>query len=59
MGHAGVYVMRVVDVKSAQGKTFVITDGGMNHHLTAAGNMGQVFRKSFPLLNLTRMEELN
>ncbi len=57
VGHAGIYVMRVVDVKSAQGKTFVITDGGMNHHLTATGNMGQVFRKSYPLANLTRMDE--
>jgi diaminopimelate decarboxylase len=28
----------------------------MNHHLTATGNMGQVFRKAYPLLNLTRME---
>ena len=27
----------------------------MNHHLTATGNMGQVFRKAYPLLNLTRM----
>jgi diaminopimelate decarboxylase len=52
---AGVYVTRVVDVKQMRGKTFAITDGGMNHHLTATGNMGQVFRKSYPLLNLTRM----
>src|SRR5215210_2372778 len=52
---AGVYVTRVVDVKQVRGKTFVVTDGGMNHHLTATGNMGQVFRKSYPLLNLTRM----
>jgi diaminopimelate decarboxylase len=51
---AGVYVTRVVDVKQMRGKTFVVTDGGMNHHLTATGNMGQVFRKSYPLLNLTR-----
>jgi diaminopimelate decarboxylase len=28
----------------------------MNHHLTATGNMGQVFRKAYPLLNLTRMD---
>jgi diaminopimelate decarboxylase len=27
----------------------------MNHHLTATGNMGQVFRKAYPLLNLSRM----
>jgi diaminopimelate decarboxylase len=52
---AGVYVTRVVDVKQMRGKTFAVTDGGMNHHLTATGNMGQVFRKSYPLLNLTRM----
>jgi diaminopimelate decarboxylase len=53
---AGVYVTRAVDVKKTRGKTFVVTDGGMNHHLTATGNMGQVFRKAYPLLNLTRME---
>jgi len=53
---AGVYVTRAVDVKETRGKTFVVTDGGMNHHLTATGNMGQVFRKAYPLLNLTRME---
>src|SRR5919112_416308 len=52
---AGVYVTRAVDVKRTRGKTFVVTDGGMNHHLTATGNMGQVFRKSYPLLNLSRM----
>ena len=26
----------------------------MNHHLTATGNMGQVFRKAYPLMNLSR-----
>ena len=38
-----------------KGKTFVTTDGGMNHHLTATGNMGQFFRKAYPILNLSRM----
>ena len=55
VAEAGVYVTRAVDVKQMRGKTFVVTDGGMNHHLTATGNMGQVFRKSYPLLNLSRM----
>jgi diaminopimelate decarboxylase len=54
---AGVYVTRVVDVKGMKGKTFVTTDGGMNHHLTATGNMGQVFRKAYPLLNLSHTGE--
>lgn len=51
---AGLYVTRAVDVKEVRGKTFVVTDGGMNHHLTATGNMGQVFRKPYPLMNLSR-----
>ncbi len=55
---SGVYVTRAVDVKRTRGKTFVVTDGGMNHHLTATGNMGQVFRKAYPLLNLTRMSSV-
>jgi diaminopimelate decarboxylase len=53
---AGLYVTRVVDIKSTRGTTFVVADGGMNHHLTATGNMGQVFRKAFPLANLSRLE---
>jgi diaminopimelate decarboxylase len=53
---AGIYVTRVVDVKDTRGTTFVVTDGGMNHHLTATGNMGQVFRKPFPLANLSRLD---
>src|SRR5918997_97965 len=53
---AGVYITRAVDVKQMRGKTFVTTDGGMNHRLTATGNMGQVFRKAYPILNLSRAE---
>ena len=54
--HAGIYVTRVVDTKTTRGRAFAITDGGMSHHLTATGNMGQVFRKAFPLLNLSRLD---
>ena len=53
---AGVYVMRAIDRKVTRDKAFLVTDGGMNHHLTATGNMGQVFRKAFPLLNLSRLD---
>ncbi len=55
VAEAGLYVTRVVDVKQMRGQIFAVTDGGMNHHLTATGNMGQVFRKSYPLLNLSRV----
>ncbi|MDI3339686.1 MAG: type III PLP-dependent enzyme [Sphaerobacter sp.] len=53
VAEAGVYLTRVVDVKRVRGKTFVVTDGGMNHHISATGNWGQVFRKPYPILNLS------
>ncbi len=55
VAEAGVYVTRVVDVKWSRGKKFIVTDGGMNHHITATGNFGQVFRKSYPMAALTTL----
>jgi diaminopimelate decarboxylase len=49
VAEAGVYVTRVIDVKTSRGKTFAVTDGGMNHHIAATGNFGQVFRKPYPI----------
>ena len=57
VGEAGVYVTRVVDVKESRGKRFVVVDGGMNHHLAASGNLGQVIKRNFPLAVLNRMGE--
>jgi diaminopimelate decarboxylase len=51
---AGIYVIRVVSGKQSRGKTFVACDGGLNHHLAAAGTFGAALRGNFPLRNLTR-----
>jgi diaminopimelate decarboxylase len=48
VGEAGVYVARVVDKKVSRGQVFLITDGGLHHHLAASGNFGQVIRKNYP-----------
>jgi diaminopimelate decarboxylase len=45
---AGVYLVRVRDVKSSQGRRFVVTDGGTHHHLPAVG-IGGLVRRNFPL----------
>lgn len=58
VGPAGVYITRVLDVKISRGKTFVVVDGGMNHHLAASGNLGQVLKRNFPVAVLTRLNEL-
>ena len=47
VGEAGVYVTRVVDRKVSRGQVYLVTDGGLNHHLSASGNFGQVVRKNY------------
>lgn len=49
VGEAGVYVCRVIDRKESRGEVFLVTDGGLHHHLAASGNFGQVLRKNYPL----------
>jgi diaminopimelate decarboxylase len=50
VGEAGIYVAEVVDRKVSRGHTFLITDGGLHHHLAASGNFGQVIRKNYPVV---------
>jgi len=57
VGESGVYVCRVIRVKESRGKTFVITDGGMHHHLAASGNLGQVIKRNFPIAVINRLAE--
>jgi diaminopimelate decarboxylase len=54
---AGVYMARIRSVKTCRGATFVVLDGGMNHHLAASGNLGQVVRRDYPIVNLSRQAE--
>jgi len=49
VGEAGVYVTRVLDRKISRGQVYLVTDGGLNHHLSASGNFGQVVRKNYPV----------
>ena len=55
-GEAGIYVTRVIERKVSRGKVFLVTDGGMHHHLAASGNLGQVIRKNFPVIVGNRMD---
>jgi len=49
VAEAGIYVTRVVDRKLSRGQVYLVTDGGLNHHLAASGNFGQVVRKNYPV----------
>lgn len=50
VAEAGIYVCRVLERKLSRGHTFLITDGGLHHHLAASGNFGQVIRKNYPVI---------
>ena len=54
VGESGVYVCRVLDRKVSRGQVYLVTDGGLHHHLAASGNFGQVIRKNYPVTLVTR-----
>lgn len=56
VGEAGIYASRIIDKKTSRGETFLITAGGMNHHLAASGNLGQVIRKNYPVAIGNRLD---
>jgi diaminopimelate decarboxylase len=56
VGEAGIYVARIIDRKESRGQIFLITDGGLHHHLAASGNFGQVIRKNYPVAIGNRMD---
>jgi diaminopimelate decarboxylase len=56
VGEAGLYVARVIDKKVSRGHTYLVTDGGLHHHLSASGNFGQVIRKNYPAAIANRMD---
>jgi diaminopimelate decarboxylase len=54
VGEAGVYLTRIVDRKESRGRTFLITDGGLQHQLAASGNFGQLLRRNYPVAIASR-----
>ena len=50
VGEAGIYVAEVLDRKISRGQVFLVTNGGLHHHLSASGNFGQVIRKNYPVV---------
>ena len=54
MGRYGAYLSRVIEVKHVRDKRFVVLDGGMNHVFPATGNFGQLIKKNYPVVNVSR-----
>ncbi|WP_018690787.1 pyridoxal-dependent decarboxylase, exosortase A system-associated [Algicola sagamiensis] len=54
VGEAGIYLCEVTDKKISRGQTFLMTNGGLHHHLSNSGNFGQVIRKNYPVMIANR-----
>jgi diaminopimelate decarboxylase len=59
VGEAGIYVTEIVDKKISRGKTFLIVNGGLHHHLRASGNFGQLNGPNYPVAIAGKMNAIN
>lgn len=49
VAEAGIYVVRILDRKPSRGRTYLVTDGGLHHNQAAAGLLGQMLPRSYPM----------
>lgn len=54
MAAAGIFVCKVVDIKSSRGKNFIISDGGINNYLGGFGLSKYLARQ--PIIQLLKQE---
>ena len=55
---AGVYLTRVIRTKRSRGVDIAICDGGMHHHLAAAGHLGTLIQRNYRMHKVTSAPEL-
>ncbi len=55
VGESGIYLAKILYKKLSKGQIFLITDGGMHHHIAASGNFGQsLVRRPMPMTVVNR-----
>jgi diaminopimelate decarboxylase len=52
VGESGVFLTRIVNTKLSRGIRIAVCDGGMNNHLAAAGHMGSVIHRNYPMFKV-------
>lgn len=56
IGEAGIYMMRVIRKKRSRGVDICICDGGMHHHLGAAGHLGTLIQRNYQMFKISEDE---
>jgi len=57
VGEAGIYLTRVIRTKRSRGVDIAICDGGMHHHLAAAGHLGTLIQRNYRMHKVTSAPE--
>lgn len=57
VAEAGIYACKITDKKLSRGQSYVLTNGGLHHHLSNSGNFGQVIRKNYPVAIGNKMSD--
>ncbi|MCV2886024.1 pyridoxal-dependent decarboxylase, exosortase A system-associated [Aestuariibacter sp. AA17] len=57
VGECGIYASKITDIKTSRGHTYLMTNGGLHHHLSNSGNFGQVIRKNYPVAIGNKMSD--
>jgi diaminopimelate decarboxylase len=52
VGESGCFLTRVISTKLSRGVPISICDGGMNQHLAAAGHLGSVIHRNYPIFKV-------
>ncbi|MCX7945458.1 MAG: alanine racemase [Hydrogenophilus sp.] len=50
VGEAGLFAAQIIDRKTSYGETLLILASGLNAHLAATGNLGQILKRPYPIL---------
>lgn len=59
VAEAGIYASKITDKKVSRGHTYLMTNGGLHHHLSNSGNFGQVIRKNYPVAIGNKMASMH
>lgn len=56
VAEGGLYIATIIDIKTSRGQTYLVLDGGMNHHIVSTGHFGGLIKRNVPMAVANRMD---
>jgi diaminopimelate decarboxylase len=54
VGPFGYYLSQILSVKESRGRKYIVLDGGIHQNLAPSGHFGQIIRKNYDIVNVSR-----